>query len=129
MLTHALGYMMHGFMFQLTLKPFTTNVKVKYLQITKMILIIFHLEILQNQIRFFDQNLMKNVNSVIFISIYIYIRSIFVFRFGKICKHVGSLGWYNEREFRVGNNLACSSKPRNYTFHQRSNKTCINNHF
>ena len=47
------------------------------------------------------------------IYVYIMIKWYFlVFRVSGICKHVGSLLWYIEREIRLGHNLACTSKPK-----------------
>ena len=47
--------------------------------------------------------------------IYIMIKWFFlVFRVSGICKHVGSLLWYIEREVRLRHSLACTSKPQKW---------------
>ena len=50
-------------------------------------------------------------------NVYVYIMTkqfFLVFRISGICKHVGSLLVYTEREIRLGHNLACISKPQKW---------------
>ena len=57
----------------------------------------------------------------IFFLLYLNMNIFLDFRASGICKHVGGLLWYIKQEFRLGNNLTCTSQP--HKWHQPSKKT------